>query len=202
MVGGILGSRKSRWSNLFKSSYVQTILLAVIVVGSVVAFWFGVQVAFRTQYPLLTVASGSMSPTLNVGDLIVVQGVLNASDLKAGPNPEGDIVVFRSPRTEGELIVHRAVHKEPHEGLWYIQTKGDASTNPSPDIWSGTGTWNGMISERLLIGRVVGKAPWLGYVPLYIRTPSGMILIIFLIILIIVAEYIPALFKKQTPTEG
>jgi signal peptidase len=189
-------SESGRWS--LKSSYVKTILLAAIILGSVVAFWFGVRAVYRTDYPLLTVASGSMIPTLNIGDLIVVQGVLNVSDLKAAPRPEGDIIVFRNPSDKNELIVHRAINKTMHDGFWYIRTKGDA--NPAPDPWTGPDpldTWNYMVSEKLLIGKVVGRIPWLGYIPLYIRTPTGIVLLIALILIIIFAEYIPVSPKKQ-----
>lgn len=196
-VGERLASSKSRWSNLLKSNYVKTIILAAIVLGSVVVFWAGVKVAFATDYPLLTVASGSMRPTLEIGELIVVQGILNASDLRAAPNPEGDIIVFRNPHDEGELIVHRAINKTQSmiDHLWYIKTKGDA--NPSADPWSGTNTWNTMISEKLLIGKVVGHVPYVGYIPLYVRTPLGMVLLIVLILIIVFAEYIPFSSKKQ-----
>lgn len=186
---------KPKLSNLLRSNYFKTILLAVIVLGSVVGFWFGIRVAFATEYPLLTVASGSMRPTLEVGELILVQGISDASALKAAPNPDGDIIVFRNPRDEGELIVHRAINKTLHDDLWYIRTKGDA--NPTPDPWTGADTWNYMISERLLVGKVVGHVPYLGYIPLYIRTPIGMVILIVLILIIIFAEYIPTSSKKQ-----
>ncbi len=197
LAGEKLSLSKSRWSRL-KNRHVKTVLLAIIILGSVVAFWFGVRAIYRTDYPLLTVASGSMRPTLNIGDLIVVHGILNVSDLKAAPNPEGDIIVFRNPHDKEELIVHRAINKTLHEGLWYIRTKGDA--NPTPDPWSGPDpldTWNYMISENLLIGNVVGRVPWLGYVPLYIRTPTGIVVLIALILIIIFAEYIPLSSKKR-----
>jgi len=199
--GNIVGERlvplKSKWSNAMKNSYLKTAILVAIIIGGVIAFWFGLRVGLGTEYPLLTVASGSMVPTLNVGDLIVVQGALKASELRTFPKPEGEIIVFRSPRVDGELIVHRAVDKEfnDDDGLWYFETQGDA--NSGADIWTGEGTWKNMISERRLVGRVVGKAPWLGYVPLYIRTPEGIILIAILFLLIILAEYIPVLFKKR-----
>jgi len=203
-VGEILVSSKSKWSNLLKSSYVKTIILAAIVLGSVVAFWAGVKVAFATEYPLLTVASGSMRPTLEIGELIVVQGILNASDLRAALNPEGDIIVFRSPHGEGELIVHRAINKTTVDGLWYIQTKGD--NNPTPDPWSGPDTIRlgnaNLISEKLLVGKVVGHVPYVGYIPLYVRTPLGMVLLIVLILIIIFAEYIPFSSKKQETAKG
>jgi len=201
-VGERLASPKSKWSNLLKSNYVKTIILAAIVLGSVVAFWAGVKVAFATEYPLLTVASGSMRPTLEIGELIVVQGISDVSELRAAPQPDGDIIVFRNPHDEGELIVHRAINKTQSaiDGLWYIKTKGDA--NPSADPWSGTNTWNTMISEKLLIGKVVGHVPYVGYIPLYVRTPLGMVLLIVLILIIVFAEYIPFSSKKQETAKG
>ncbi len=193
-------SSASKRSKILKSNYMKTLLLAIVLVGSVIAFWFGLRAALGTEYPFLTVASGSMRPTLNVGDLIVVQGIWNASDLKAAPRPVGDIVVFRSPRTEGELIVHRAVNKVYHNGLWYIETEGDA--NGSTDVWTGSDTWQGMISEKILVGRVIGKVPLLGYVPLYIRTPIGFLVIAILVVIIIFAEYIPIPSRKKSASQG
>jgi signal peptidase len=190
-----LVSSESKWPSILKNSYVKTVILAVIIIGGVMGFWLGLKAGLGTEYPLLTVASGSMIPTLNIGDLIVVQGVVNASELSVASKPDGEIIVFRSPRIEGELIVHRAVYKEFHESLWYFRTQGDA--NYGPDNWWGSDTWNGMISQNRLVGRVVGKAPWIGYIPLYIRTREGIILIVILIVLILMAEYLPVLFKKQ-----
>ncbi len=164
-------------------------------------FWIGLKAGLRTEYPLLTVASGSMVPTLNVGDLIAVQGVENASALYVAPKPNGEIIVFRSPRMEGELIVHRAIYGElnPDDQLWYFRTQGDA--NFGPDNWFGSETWNGMISQNRIVGRVVGKVPWVGYIPLYIRTREGIVLIVILIVLILMAEYLPVLLKKQPEQE-
>jgi signal peptidase len=189
------------WPNILKNSYVKTVILAVIIIGGVMGFWLGLKAGLRTEYPLLTVASGSMVPTLNVGDLIAVQGVENASALNAAPKPDGEIIVFRSPRIEGELIVHRAIYKEFNEDdrLWYFRTQGDA--NFGPDNWFGSETWNGMISKNRIIGKVIGKAPLVGYIPLYIRTREGIILIVILIVLILMAEYLPVLLKKQPEQE-
>jgi signal peptidase len=180
-----------------RNSYVKTVILAVIIIGGVMGFWLGLKAGLRTEYPLLTVASGSMVPTLNVGDLIAVQGVVNASELYVAPKPDGEIIVFRSPRMDGELIVHRAIYKEfnADDSLWYFRTQGDA--NFGPDNWFGSETWNGMISQNRIVGRVIGKAPLIGYIPLYIRTREGIIIIVILIILILMAEYLPVLLKKR-----
>jgi signal peptidase len=190
-----------RWPSILKNSYVKTVILAVIIIGGVMGFWLGLKAGLRTDYPLLTVASGSMVPTLNVGDLIAVQGVESYSTLYVAPKPDGEIIVFKSPRMEGELIVHRAIYKElnPSDQLWYFRTEGDA--NFSPDTWFGSETWNGMISQNRIVGRVIGKLPWIGYIPLYIRTPGGIVLIVILIVLILLAEYLPVLLKKQPEQE-
>jgi len=177
----------------WKNGYVKTILLAAIIIGGVVSFWFGLQAGLRTQYPLLTVASGSMIPTLNVGDLIAVQGITNYSEAKAGfwKSPdEGDIIVFHRPPQGGsdELIVHRAVSKTlGDDGLWYFRTQGD--NNAYPDGWT--------VAQSLIVGKVVGKVPYLGYIPLTIRRPEGILLIVLLMVIIILAEYIPSVGKKQ-----
>lgn len=194
-MGESLASMKSRLSHTMNNSYVKTVILAAIIIGGVLGFWFGLRAGLRTEYPLLTVASGSMVPTLNVGDLILVQGVTNASALNAAPKPDGEIIVFRSPRLEGELIVHRAVYKEFHNGVWYFRTQGDA--NFGEDRWNGDDVWDGMIPETRLIGKVIGKVPYIGYIPLYIRTREGIIIVVILILIIIFAEYLPVLSKKQ-----
>jgi len=73
-------------------------------------------------------------------------------------------------------------------GLWYFRTKGDY--NYGPDSWT--------ISQDSIVGKVVGVVPWVGYIPLYIRRPEGIIIIVILFLLVIFAEYMPLLTKKQT----
>jgi len=177
---------------------VKTAILAIILLGGVFAFWFGLRAALRTDYPLLAVASGSMRTTLNVGDLIIVQGVLDANEINAAPPPNGTIIVFHKPSDPNELIVHRAINKVENDGTWYFQTKGD--NNNGADYWGGPGTKDGWISQSLLVGKVVGMVPWIGNVPLFIRTPQGMLIIVLLFLLILLIEYVPVLFKK-TKTE-
>jgi len=160
-------------------------LLSIIFLGSVFAFWFGVTVALRTDYPLLVVASTSMLPTLDVSDIIIVQGT-KASEIKAAPELEGDIIVFHQPSNWDIRIVHRAIDKKFENGTWYFQTKGD--NNPGPDPW---------FSEKLLVGKVIGVIPLIGNVPLFIRTPQGTVLIILLFILMLLIEFIPELWGKQ-----
>jgi signal peptidase len=185
---------KAKLTKLLKNSYVKTILLGVILLGTVFAFWFGLRIGLRTDYPLLAVASGSMRPTLNIGDLIIVQGFPDYSEINAVPAPDGTIIVFHKPSDPEELIVHRTVNKRDENGTWFFQTKGD--NNGTPDYWIGEETLNGWISQSHLVGKVVGVLPWIGNVPLFIRTPSGLVLIILLFLVILFIEYVPVLSKK------
>jgi len=191
----------SKLSKVLKNSYVKLAILSIIFLGSVFAFWFGVRVALRTEYPLLVVASTSMVPTLDVSDIIIVQGT-NALEIKAAPELGGDIIVFHKPYDWDTRIVHRAINMVSHDGVWYFQTRGDNRlTNSEADYWSGPPgtTWEGMVSEKLLVGKVIGVIPIIGNVPLFIRTPLGMFVIVFLYILVLLIEYIPELWGKQEP---
>jgi signal peptidase I len=104
------------------------------------------------------IIGNSMQPTLNYGDFVCVEKI-NASLIETGPN--GDIIAFERPQpsiSNPTIIVHRAINKTIRNNVIYLETKGD--NNESPDNWSDFRgedyTLNGMISERLLIGKVVG----------------------------------------------
>ena len=176
-------------SKTLSNSYVTTIILAAILLGGVFGFWFGLKATLRTDYPLLAVASASMVPTLNIGDLIVVQGVTNVSEINAAPRPNGTIIVFHKSNDPGELIVHRVIRSVFKNGEWYFTTQGDAN--------SGSASWEIEFPESLIVGKVVNVVPWIGNVPLFIRTTQGMIFIFFLFIIVLLIEYIPEILKKN-----
>ena len=178
-----------------KSDYMKTILFLILMIGIVFAFWYGLKAVLKTEYPLLAVASGSMTPTLNVGDLIVVQGGLEApyEEINVG-RTNGTIIVFRGDPIgrAGELIVHRAIDKNlRNDGVWYFTTHGD-NNNPSAVE---------NFSEEYLIGKVVGWIPLIGHIPLIVREPYGMIIIIALMLILIFAEFLPIWKKKPQPSE-
>jgi signal peptidase I len=166
---------------LWKNEYFRTAVMILAMVGIVFGFWFGTQAVLRTDYPALAVASTSMLPTLNVGDLIIVQGTpadqINANYIT------GDIIVFRSPTRSDLLIVHRAVEKEFIDGVYYFTTHGD--NNP-------TGSNEGPFPESYVIGRVIGKIPTIGNFALLIHSRENTyIFIIVLVILIAIFLIFP-----------
>ena len=182
--------KREKLSELFRKDYVQTIIMVMITIAIVIGFWYGLRYTFKTENPLLAVSSGSMRPTLQVGDLILVQGGLNASKITAAPKPEGDILVFRM---SNKLIVHRAIDKENRNGTWYFQTKGDNNSAPdqtNPDQW---------LPEKNVVGKVVGQAPWLGHIALFFEPIEVKIAFILLwILLLAILELVPLIRKQIT----
>jgi len=110
------------------------------------------------RYQLGRMASGSMEPALMAGDILVIDKDVDPATLNA--STEGDIIAFYDPRYEKDSnhkIVHRAISKAQNNGEWYFETKGD--NNFASDRWYGSETWDGKISERLLIGKIVEVNP-------------------------------------------
>lgn len=175
---------KRLWKNgLFRSAC----MIALVVFG-VLAFRQVLIFALNTEYPLQTPVSGSMEPTLNIGDLLIVRGVSGASDIYANPG-DGDIIVFPEPNNPGDLIVHRAIAKVQIGETWYFTTKGD--NNQSPDPWR--------ISEDDLVGKVIWHIPLLGYIKIYLGTPVGMLISIALLLAIMILEIATSEKKTEEP---
>lgn len=67
------------------------------------ALAFGLAAVLRTAMAIYAIPSGSMSPTLVPGDQIVVSRIF-LNDLE-----RGEVIVFRSPEQDGQLMVKRIV---------------------------------------------------------------------------------------------
>ncbi|KAA0006507.1 MAG: signal peptidase I [Thermoplasmata archaeon] len=97
------------------------------------------------------VASGSMRPALDVGDIVII--------VQAHPDTikVGDIIQYRG---EGEPAptIHRVIKIYKSEGITYIVTKGDANDVPDEPI----------MANRIM-GKVVFKIPKLGWISIYLK---------------------------------
>ena len=100
-------------------------------------------------YRTLTVLSGSMRPTFNPGDVIVVRPVPLRS-VRAG-----EVISFNLPNGAHELETHRVVRVLSGGDSPVVQTKGDA--NNSRDPW--TAKLHGQQGWRLAL--VIPKAGFL-----------------------------------------
>jgi signal peptidase I len=211
-------STSSKLKKLLKNEWIRTGIMLAIILIAFFSFWFGIRDALATEYPLLAVASGSMEPTLDVGDLIVVHGISNASEIYAHPVivdsqtgniiGGGDIIIFHTYLTGGpnlrpgqpdDLIVHRAINKtlkdDSYTGrkVWYFITKGDH--NPTSD--PGTVLPGGPVPEYYVVGKVVGLVRYVGYIPLFVRTSTGIAIVLVLIILVLCLELVYSAYKEK-----
>lgn len=103
------------------------------------------------------VRSGSMTPAIRTGDVVV------ATPIAPLAARVGDIVTFREPNAAGRLLSHRvrAMH-QAGRGVAFT-TQGDANT--------GQEHWTVPLGGR--IGKVLYRAPKLGYAVAWTGTPAG-----------------------------
>ncbi len=210
---------------LWKNEYFQTTIMIIVIIAVVWGVWLGAQSVLGTPYPILTVASGSMckvqhpcdgwshpfEPTLHKGDLIIIR-VVNPKDVVTGSDPEGDIIIFHqpkpSPESPDDLIVHRAIANVTRSGIIYFRTKGDGNPG-SWDTWTDyresydteNYTYRGMISERLLVGKVIMRVPWVGQLSLLMHDSSGIYIVVTFIILLVIIELAIPTFKGTKTKE-
>ena len=130
------------------------------------------RVAFKKQVPLTlgfgsaVIISGSMEPTINIGDMIIIR---EQSDYE-----ERDVIVYQS----NSPITHRVETKT----LGGYITKGDNNNALDPEI-----------EKSQVIGKVVGIIPNAGHVISFLQKPLGMLLLIFGLFAMIKA---PRLFQR------
>lgn len=100
------------------------VLVCVVGLGSVLA----VSLANRGGYQVLGMKTGSMSPTIDPGDLVVAQPV-RPTDIR-----NGDIITFRAPLGSHAPYTHRVVRTVYGADGPQFSTQGDA--NAAPDVWT------------------------------------------------------------------
>ena len=135
------------------------IVTILIVIGSYYIFQIKIQkkdYANIFGYTFFEIATGSMSPTINVGDVVIV---------KIGKEiRKNDIIVYNE---ENNFITHRVIEIENNT----LKTKGDANNSEDKPITIDN-----------VLGKVEKIIPKLGIYKKILNTPEILILIILLII--------------------
>ncbi len=173
--------------NLASNSTKNLVKDIIIVVVAIAVIWISLQVVFGTSNPFYVVSSGSMIPTLEVYDVIVVEGNTPFQDVK-----KGDIIVFYSPAKyelgEERVIVHRVdsiISEEPRT----LQTKGDANPRSMKNV-------DYPITEKIYLGKVEFIIPQVGYITQILQPPINYIIIAIIIGVMIVKQVYTK--KKKT----
>lgn len=105
------------------------------------------------------VESGSMSPALSAGTLVLSK--------QSKTYNVGDIITFVRPSTTGESVTHRIVNKAPNA---QFITKGDA--NSTADL--------SLVDRGHIIGKAIFSVPYLGFILSFARSLPGLLLFLFL----------------------
>jgi len=106
------------------------------------------------------IASGSMQPTMDAGDIAVVAKV-PTDTIKPG-----DIIQYVTPDA---MIIHRVIDTTGSKGSKVFVTKGDANTQPDDPIL-----------QSQVLGKVLFTIPKLGWVSVYLKTAFVGIISFFL----------------------
>jgi signal peptidase I len=164
--------------------------IAIVVVG-VAIVWLGLRFAFGTNNPFYVVSSGSMVPTLNVNDVLVVKGGTSSfGNLKVG-----DIIVFNKPAGDDRVIVHRVAGiYTTTQGESIIRTKGDANPGSIPGV-------DFPIRVHDYIGKVAYVIPGVGLITTSFLRPPVNYIIIAVILAILLFNRIGG-GKKDTETSS
>lgn len=152
------------------------IILLPIVIVNMTMF---IQTLIHPNYPPnffgytpLIISSGSMSPTMEAGDMLVVKQVENASNLE-----EGTIITY----LYGDVLIsHRiaSVEKELDGTVKYI-TQGDA--NNAPDT-----TW---VSPSQIVGVYHKSFSKLGNFALFVQSPVGILVVVVIPLVVLFASF-------------
>lgn len=112
-------------------------------------------------YAFLEVVSGSMEPTINVGDLVII----NTRDKEVA---EHDVVTFTD--ASGSFVTHR-VSESVESGLI---TKGDANNAKDEDI----------VKTENVVGKYAFRIPYFGVIIHSLQNPLTLMLILIIGIII------------------
>lgn len=130
-------------------------------------FFLFSQLSFPSNYKIFLVQSGSMSPSINTGDLVIVKPISKYQ--------KGDIVTFLSKNNFS--ITHRITEIKNNEFI----TKGDANQVADQET----------VDINYILGKVIYTIPRFGYLIMFIKTiPGLMILIVIPSTIIVYQEFV------------
>ena len=132
---------------------------------------------------MLTVLSGSMAPTIDTGDAIVVRRV-KPTDLRVG-----DVITFRDPADKTRLITHRLRTLRISGSMAHVVTRGDANT--------GTERWS--IRKDGEVAVVRNRLPKLGYVLSWMRSQPGRLALVVIPAILLCAFELRRIWKPARP---
>jgi signal peptidase len=165
---------------------VQRVLVALVVVLALLALALAIMLRPNAQgideifaHPVFSVASGSMTPAIDTGDLIVDNSVTST---QAANLHVGQIISFRESASSANsvIITHRivAVLSGTATASVAYRTKGDA--NNAPDL--------GTVAPSQVLGMYSARVPFGAYVISTLHQPITFVILIMIPVVYLVEE--------------
>ena len=154
-------NKKKRITKVFKYIFYPIIILILLC-----NLWLIIQklenpnkIPSLFGYKTFSILSGSMEPTLHIGDLIIIKEI-NAEELKTG-----DIITFMEGNS---AVTHRIIEIINENGKFSYKTKGDA--NDTND--------NELVKQENIQGKYIGKIDKIGGLISKAKNTSTLIIIV------------------------
>lgn len=140
-INSFLHKKKDEYTDRnYKKSNLILLILPIIMTIVTVYFTSG-----YFHYYAIAIASGSMSPKIEKGDVVVIEKMDdNFESLK-----KGQVIAFKY---NDVMVVHRLIDVKKENGEYYFYTKGDANAEPD----------NYFLTEEMIIGSVNIRIPFIG----------------------------------------
>ena len=124
----------------YKNKHLMPLIASCLIIVILVYFTSG-----YFHYWAIAVASGSMSPQINKGDVVIIEKL----DGHFESLEKGQVIAFKY---ENVIVVHRLINIIKDKDEYYFYTKGDFNSNPD----------NFVVKENMVIGTVNKKIPFIG----------------------------------------
>ena len=165
---------------------IENLIIVVLIFFLVIGIIGRLQLSIENPYPsfmgfrTLTVLSGSMSPNIKPGDIVVIKEASKDS-IKVG-----DVVTFN---TDNILITHRVNQIVKEGDNLLFKTKGDANNTVDADA----------IGANQILGKKIFRIPYAGYVVRFFS--NNFILFPFIIILYLSIIISKEIIKRHKSTK-
>lgn len=159
------------------------LLIFILIVSSIGYSTYKSQQPNLFGYKVYVVLSGSMTPNINKGDLVIVKDV-SFNELSVG-----DVITFKSKKADN-YVTHRISEINIKEEK--IITKGDANNveDSSP------------VYTENIQGKMVNKINGIGEYVIFIQKNILIIVPIVVIFLILISIFIKCLFTKKVTVDN
>lgn len=162
-------------------------ILQVAIVFVTAIFLINALIPFLTgSEKALVVLSGSMTPIMLAGDMIVVESV-NPNELAAG-----DVIAFRDPGGRDTFVTHRIIKIEEKGEKRIFRTKGDA--NEEEDSFK--------VPDSDVVGKLIFVIPFAGYLPEASKNKEIFLLTVIIPAVIIILDEIRTMIVYSNPVHA